>query len=45
VWRQALDACAQDRAAFGIQPRWTEALRKLSEGSQCTLGAYHRPWK
>ena len=45
VWRQALDACAQDAAAFAILPRWTEELRKLSEGSQCTLGAYDRPWK
>ncbi|MBI3042570.1 MAG: U32 family peptidase [Betaproteobacteria bacterium] len=43
VWRQALDACAQGTAA--PQPRWSEELRRMSEGQSHTLGAYHRPWK
>jgi putative protease len=45
VWREALDACARDRERFRVKPAWQEALAAISEGHQCTLGAYHRPWK
>lgn len=45
VWRQALDACERSAGAYQVAPRWSEELRLLSEGRQCTLGAYHRPWK
>jgi len=45
VWRQALDACRADPARYTVRPAWSEALRKMSEGQQQTLGAYHRPWK
>jgi len=45
TWREAIDACRTDPARFAVKPAWAEALRKISEGQQQTLGAYHRPWK
>ena len=41
--RAALDAAAQPD--FAVQPQWSGALDKVSEGHQQTLGAYSRPWK
>ncbi|WP_212631137.1 peptidase U32 family protein [Pseudomonas sp. KB-10] len=43
VWREALDAHAAGH--FVVQERWREDLARLSEGSQTTLGAYHRSWQ
>ena len=43
VWREALDAHASGR--FVVQERWRKDLAGLSEGSQTTLGAYHRSWQ
>jgi putative protease len=45
TWRDAIDACHANPARFTVKPAWAAALRKLSEGQQQTLGAYHRPWK
>jgi O2-independent ubiquinone biosynthesis protein UbiU len=45
VWRSALDAYANAPQAFTVQPQWRSALDSLSEGSQTTLGAYHRSWQ
>lgn len=45
VWREALDAHARDGDGFTLQPRWQKVLANLSEGSQTTLGAYHRAWQ
>ncbi len=45
VWRQAIDLCEQSPDSFQAQPDWLAALEKVSEGSQTTLGAYHRPWQ
>jgi putative protease len=45
TWRDAIDVCRADPARFTVKPAWAAALRKLSEGQQQTLGAYHRPWK
>ena len=45
VWREALDECAREPQRFRVKPAWQEALAGISEGRQCTLGAYHRPWK
>jgi len=45
VWREALDDCARDPQRYGVRPAWQQALAHVSEGQQCTLGAYHRPWK
>jgi len=45
VWRAALDACQQDPDNYRPRPDWMTELAKVSEGSQTTLGAYHRPWQ
>ena len=43
--RQALDAAADKPQSFKVAPAWDQALSKVSEGHQSTLGAYSRPWK
>lgn len=45
VWREAIDAVLADSANFKPHPRWQATLENVSEGSQTTLGAYHRPWQ
>ncbi len=45
VWRAAIDHCLADPEGFSPQRAWHRALAELSEGSQTTLGAYHRPWQ
>ena len=45
VWRAAIDACARNPEDYHPQSDWLAALEKVSEGSQTTLGAYHRPWQ
>jgi putative protease len=45
VWRAAIDACAKDLDGFQAQADWMAELGKVSEGTQTTLGAYHRPWQ
>ena len=45
VWRGAIDACKHDPQAFSPRQSWLAELDKVSEGSQTTLGAYHRPWQ
>ncbi len=45
VWRQAIDSCMQNPQSYLPQPAWTQAMDKVAEGQQHTLGAYHRPWK
>ncbi len=45
VWRKALDALQAQPGSFASRPEWLRALAELSEGSQTTLGAYHRPWQ
>jgi len=45
AWREAIDACLRAPRDFKVTPAWAEALGKLAEGRQHTLGAYHRPWK
>lgn len=45
VWRDAIDVCMKNPDAYRAQPDWMAALEKMSEGSQTTLGAYHRPWQ
>lgn len=45
VWRAALDACENDANNYHPQALWLETLQKVSEGTQTTLGAYHRPWQ
>lgn len=45
VWRTALDACRKNPGQYRPQATWLDALQKVSEGAQTTLGAYHRPWQ
>ena len=45
VWRQAIDRVMQNPEHFAVQSEWNAVLANLSEGSQTTLGAYHRKWK
>ena len=45
VWRAAIDAVMATPERFNVQPQWQQVLAGLSEGSQTTLGAYHRKWK
>ena len=45
VWREALDECHRAGERFRVKPAWQAALAQVSEGHQCTLGAYHRPWR
>ena len=45
VWREAIDECAAAPERFRVRPAWQAALAEVSEGLQCTLGAYHRKWK
>jgi len=45
VWRAALDHCQHDADNYRPRDAWLAELAKVSEGSQTTLGAYHRPWQ
>lgn len=45
VWREAIDECAGAPDRYRVKPAWQQALAEVSEGLQCTLGAYHRKWK
>lgn len=45
VWRQAIDRCLADPQGFTVEPAWNETLGAVSEGTQTTLGAYHRQWQ
>jgi len=45
VWREAIDTFMQDKTTYTVNPQWDSALDNLSEGSQTTLGAYHRKWQ
>ena len=45
VMRAAIDACQQDPEHYQPQSAWMKKLGAVSEGSQTTLGAYHRPWQ
>lgn len=45
VWRKALDSYRRDPQHFTVEPAWNQVLGNVSEGSQTTLGAYHRAWQ
>jgi putative protease len=45
VWRQAIDRCMADPENYRAQPAWMDALGAMAEGTQTTLGAYHRKWQ
>lgn len=45
VWRAALDRVLASPEAYTVAHEWELVLAELSEGSQTTLGAYHRSWR
>lgn len=45
IWRQAIDRCKATPDEFKVEQQWMAALGALSEGTQTTLGAYHRKWQ
>ena len=45
VMRAAIDSCLRDPEHFQPRDQWMQELDSVSEGSQTTLGAYHRPWQ
>lgn len=45
VWRQAIDRYLANPAQFSAKEEWMEQLGAMSEGTQTTLGAYHRKWQ
>ncbi len=45
TWRQAIDSYLTNPEAYQVQPNWNTALNNVSEGTQTTLGAYHRQWQ
>ena len=45
VWRQAIDRCMANPAIYQADPAWMDTLGAMSEGTQTTLGAYHRKWQ
>ncbi|MFT5707348.1 MAG: collagenase-like PrtC family protease [Oceanospirillaceae bacterium] len=44
-WREAIDNCRAAPDSFIPSPATEQCLSHLSEGSQTTLGAYHKKWK
>lgn len=44
VLRAAIDAAKLDPEGFTPDAKWMDALQRVSEGTQSTLGAYARPW-
>ena len=45
VWREAIDTYQTDPLHYQIKEPWNSVLDNVSEGSQTTLGAYHRKWQ
>lgn len=45
VWRAAIDRFMADPQGFTTDAEWMKQLGSMSEGTQTTLGAYHRKWQ
>ena len=45
VMRAAIDECMKNPSTYRPKDQWMQKLATVSEGSQTTLGAYHRPWQ
>jgi putative protease len=45
VMRAAIDECTANPDDYQPMRKWMQELDSVSEGSQTTLGAYHRPWQ
>lgn len=45
TWRAAIDRYQANPQAYQVEAAWNAALANVSEGTQTTLGAYHRQWQ
>lgn len=45
TWRTAIDHYLKQPESYQVQESWDHALANVSEGSQTTLGAYHKKWQ
>lgn len=45
TWRAAIDSYQQNTNDYQVLPQWDRDLSAVSEGSQTTLGAYHKKWQ
>lgn len=45
TWRAAIDRYLANPEAYQVEPQWDATLANVSEGTQTTLGAYHRKWQ
>lgn len=45
VWREAIDTYKANPEMYQVKEQWNAVLANVSEGSQTTLGAYHRNWQ
>ncbi|EJE8557110.1 ubiquinone anaerobic biosynthesis protein UbiU [Vibrio vulnificus] len=45
TWRAAIDRYQANPQAYQVEEAWNAALANVSEGTQTTLGAYHRQWQ
>lgn len=45
VWRDAIDTYKANPEMYQVKSEWDATLANVSEGSQTTLGAYHRKWQ
>ncbi|MCW8345278.1 U32 family peptidase [Vibrio sp. ZSDZ65] len=45
TWREAIDLYQRDPQHYQVKQAWDQALANVSEGTQTTLGAYHRKWQ
>ncbi len=45
TWRQAIDSYQRSKSNYQVTERWQCDLAAVSEGSQTTLGAYHKKWQ
>lgn len=45
TWRAAIDRYQANPEGYQVDACWNSALANVSEGTQTTLGAYHRKWQ
>ncbi|PWI35261.1 protease [Vibrio albus] len=45
TWRAAIDRYKASPETYHVDDMWNQALANVSEGTQTTLGAYHRKWQ
>ncbi|GLO61752.1 protease [Vibrio sp. MACH09] len=45
TWRAAIDHYLANPDSYQVKAQWDNALANVSEGTQTTLGAYHRKWQ